>query len=77
MSVSAGRYDPDRSFEPSSEPGFTFEIEVISGEEGRELRLEQARAIREFLLWLRCERASADSGADETIGGETADESIE
>jgi hypothetical protein len=32
---------------------FNFEIEVVTGEEGKRLRLEQARAIREFLKWLR------------------------
>lgn len=62
MSVSGGRYDSDRSFEPHPEPEFTFEIELISGEEGRELRLEQARAIRELLLWSRSRRAARSHG---------------
>jgi hypothetical protein len=58
VSVSGGRYDSDRSFEPQPEPEFSFEIELISGEEGRELRLEQARAIRELLLWSRAKHAA-------------------
>lgn len=52
MSVTPGRYArPDRSFQPQPPPEFTFEIEVVTGEEGRELRLEQARAIRALLQW--------------------------
>jgi hypothetical protein len=57
VNVSAGRYDSDPSFEPQPEPEFSFEIELISGEEGRELRLDQARAIRELLLWSQSRRA--------------------
>ncbi|MCA1701760.1 MAG: hypothetical protein LC808_00195 [Actinobacteria bacterium] len=56
MGVTPSRYDPGRSFEPRPGPGFTFEIEVVSGEEGREVALEQARAVRELLLWVREQR---------------------
>ncbi|MBA2272783.1 MAG: hypothetical protein H0W21_02605 [Actinobacteria bacterium] len=45
--------------EPQPGPEFTFELIEISGEEGRELRLEQARAIRDLLLWARF-RTSTD-----------------
>jgi hypothetical protein len=56
MNVSASRYDRDRSFEPQPGPEFVFEIEVLTGEEGGQLRLEQARAIRDLLLWVRSRR---------------------
>jgi hypothetical protein len=38
--------------------GFSFEIRVVSGEEGRYLRLEQAQAIRALLFWMREQRSS-------------------
>jgi hypothetical protein len=56
LAVTPSRYDPGRSFERCPGPGFTFEVEVVSGEEGRALALEQARAIRELLLWVREQR---------------------
>jgi hypothetical protein len=56
VGVTPSRYDPGRSFERCPGPGFTFEIEVVAGEEGRELALEQARAIRELLVWVREQR---------------------
>lgn len=56
--VSAAGYDEDRSFEPQPGPEFVFEIEVLTGEEGRQLRMEQARAIRDLLLWVRSQRRS-------------------
>lgn len=43
-------------FEPKEEPRFVFEIEAVSGAEGEELEMEQARAIRDFLLWLKEQR---------------------
>lgn len=42
------------------EIAFDFEVEVIGGEEGRQLRLEQARAIREILMWLHENRAGTN-----------------
>lgn len=46
---------------------FTFEVEVFGGEEGKELRREQARAIRNLLLWVRQQRRlradAEDSGS--------------
>lgn len=54
--VSASGYDDSRSFQPQPGPEFVFEIEVLTGEEGRQLRLEQARAIRDLLLWVRSQR---------------------
>lgn len=56
MNVSASRYGRDRSFEANPPPEFVFEIEVLTGEEGGQLRLEQARAIRDLLLWVRSQR---------------------
>jgi hypothetical protein len=35
---------------------FTFEIETVRGEESRHLRKEQARAIRDLLMWVREQR---------------------
>lgn len=35
-----------------------FEVEVIKGEEGKHLALEQARAIAQLLLWVRSQRRS-------------------
>ena len=58
MSVTPPRYDPDGSFERRPGPGFTFEIEVIRGEEGKHLALQQARAIAQLLLWVRSQRRS-------------------
>lgn len=37
---------------------FRFEIEVVGGEEGRQLRLEQARATQDLLSWVRDQRRS-------------------
>lgn len=35
---------------------FEWQIEILTGEEGAELRLEQARAIRDLLLWVKRHR---------------------
>ena len=43
---------------------FEFEVKVVSGEEGRELRLEQARAIRELLMWFHEQRAGTNDEPD-------------
>lgn len=48
-----------RSRNAKQEIDFTFEIQVVSGEEGKQLRLEQARAIRAFLMWMREQRGNA------------------
>lgn len=56
LGVTPSRDDLGRSFKRPPGPGFSFEIEGISGEEGRALALEQARAIRELLLWVREQR---------------------
>ena len=45
-------------------PGFEFEVEVLPGEEGRELRLEQARAIRDLLMWLQTHRGNLSNEPD-------------
>jgi hypothetical protein len=36
----------------------TFEIETVSGEGAKQLRDEQARAIRDLLVWVREQRSS-------------------
>jgi hypothetical protein len=54
--VSASGYHENRKFEPQPGPEFVFEIEVLTGKEGRQLRMEQARAIRDLLLWVRSQR---------------------
>jgi hypothetical protein len=45
-------------------PRFKFEVEVLRGEEGQELRLEQARAIRDLLMRLRTQRRNLSSEPD-------------
>lgn len=54
---------------------FSLEIEVVTGEEGKRLRLEQARAVREFLKWLREHRNGAsktpEDDTDGHVGGTT------
>lgn len=42
--------------EPASEPTISFEVLVVGGEEGAELRVAQARAIKEILEWLATKR---------------------
>lgn len=37
---------------------FEFEVEVVGGEEGHEVRLEQARAIRDLFMWLHTHRGN-------------------
>jgi hypothetical protein len=45
------RYRPE-PFEPLPDPTFSIEVLVLGGEEGKELRAAQARAIKELLTWL-------------------------
>lgn len=52
-------------FEAKEEPDFVFEIEAISGPEGQELELMQARAMRAFLLWLKQQREASRDGAND------------
>ena len=42
-------------------PRFRFEVEVLRGDDRRELRLEQARAIRDLLMWLHTHRGRLSS----------------
>lgn len=42
--------------EPASEPTISFEVLVVGGEEGAELRVAQARSIKEILEWLATKR---------------------
>jgi hypothetical protein len=63
VSVTTTRYAPrNRSFETQPPPEFHFEVVVVSGEEGRELRLEQARAIRALLLWAKSQGKESGGG---------------
>jgi len=43
---------------------FEFEILTVGGQEGRLLRLEQARAIRELLMWSREHRLRTNNELD-------------
>ena len=38
-------------------PRFEFEVEVLRGEEGQELRLEQGRVIEDLLMWVQTHRS--------------------
>jgi hypothetical protein len=48
---------------------FQFEVEILRGDEGRELRLEQARAIKDLLMC--CRRNAATPPTNLTIGPPT------
>jgi hypothetical protein len=50
-------------------PRFQFEVEILRDDEGRELRLEQARAIKDLLMWLQTQRGNPSSNL--TIGPPT------
>lgn len=52
-------------FEAKEEPEFVFEIEAVSGPEGQELELVQARAIRDFLLWMKQQKEESWNGAND------------
>jgi len=45
------RYGP-QPCEPAGEPTFSFEVSVVTGVEGAEVRTAQAQAIKELLAWL-------------------------
>lgn len=65
------QYASTQPLEADSEPVLTFEIRLVSGEEGRALRMAQAEAIKEILLWLRSKRVrSAAPRADGITGNE-------
>jgi hypothetical protein len=49
-------------FEPAEEPSVDFEVVLVSGEEGAELRAVQAQAIKEVLTWLQSERRRRPGG---------------
>lgn len=57
---------------------FTFRVKVVSGEEGERLALEQARAIRELLLWVRSQRTGrvddSTNGAHRTQPGASSNQ---
>jgi len=48
------RYPPD-PFAPMPGPTVSFEVVAVDGEEGRELRAAQTRAIRDLLMWVHTE----------------------
>lgn len=55
--MNAGPSRPTSSYrrapcEPASGLRFHFEIAVVGGEEGRQVRAAQARAIKELLEWM-------------------------
>lgn len=64
--MNAGPSRPTSSYrrppcEPADEPTFSFEVLVVGGEEGAELRAAQARAIKELLKWLATKRQQGTS----------------
>jgi hypothetical protein len=71
---SASRYHRGPGRRPDPDPEFVFEVEVVSGEEGRRLRMGQAEAIRDLLVWIREEylggKASRQGGTAGTKGAE-------
>ena len=42
-----------RNLTLATAPAFSWEVERVPGAEGRELRLQQAAAIKELIRWLR------------------------
>lgn len=50
---------------------FEFEVEVVGGEEGQELRLQQARALKDILMWLRQHPARSSEPDDQEPRGAT------
>jgi hypothetical protein len=71
---SASRYHRGRGRPPDPVPELVFEIEIVSGEEGRRLRMAQAEAIRDLLVWIREEylagNASRQGGTARTKGAQ-------
>ncbi len=51
------------------EVGFTFEIRVLSGEEGKQLRFEQECAAGAFLMWMREHRRVSMAARDNVETG--------
>jgi hypothetical protein len=49
-----------------------YEIETVDGEEGRMVRAEQARAIRELFAWLAARRAADYSTSNQDDGRPSA-----
>jgi hypothetical protein len=49
------RYPPG-PFATMPGPTVSFEVVAVDGEEGRELRAAQIRAIRDLLMWVHTER---------------------
>ena len=41
-----------RPYEPGPPPTFSYDVVVVTGEKGAELRAAQARATKELLSWL-------------------------
>lgn len=68
--VSGPDYDADWSYELPGGPRFTFRIKTVSGEEGEALAMEQARAVRELLLWVRSQRRTNGDGSEKSQEGE-------
>lgn len=62
MSVSGGRYDAGRG-RGARPPESVFVIKTVSGEEGVQLELQQARALRAVLMWLAERRRARPGGA--------------
>jgi hypothetical protein len=44
------------SFQPADDPEVVFNVRVVEGEEGRELRAAQLRAMKDILIWVQTER---------------------
>lgn len=56
---SSTREGPARNLRLASAPEFEWQIECVSGAEGRELRAQQAAAIKELMEWLRVSRITS------------------
>ena len=50
---------PARNLRLASVPEFEWQIEAVAGAEGRELRAQQAAAIKELMEWLRVSRMTS------------------
>ena len=50
---------PARNLRLASAPEFEWHIEAVAGAEGRELRAQQAAAIKELMEWLRVSRMTS------------------
>lgn len=63
MQPRRGGHLTERSTSSNRDLNFSFEVQVVSGEEGRLLRFEQAHAIKIFLTWLREHRQGSGGGS--------------